>query len=193
MGRTLLNYCCPLWPIFLKVPIHYGYLLRVRSHRSAVVEAIDPFKILPHQLQSSYAVDALMNESLSHYCCAYWPSFRSLPLNSDCLQRGKPQHCLAVEDRPIQNGFHINIKHIQGVGCEYGRVFTLLPPFIGQAFESKYHLDLWLSPKGQSTSQCGGWGYRPIQDGFQYPTHIRCFTTFICCGCAYGCVLSTYM
>ena len=68
-----------------------------------------------------------MNESLSHYCCAYWPSFRSLPLNSDCLQRGKPQHCLAVEDRPSQNGFHINIKHIQGVGCEYGRVFTLLP------------------------------------------------------------------
>ena len=52
MGKTFLNYCCPLWPIFLKVPIHSGYLLRVRSHHSAVVEAIDPFKILPHQDQT---------------------------------------------------------------------------------------------------------------------------------------------
>ena len=51
---------------------------------------------------------------------------------------------------------------------------------------------IWANLSWYVMVKWGDWGYRP----YPYSSHIhiiyiRCLTTFICCGCAYGCVHTT--
>jgi hypothetical protein len=53
-------------------------------------------------------------------------------------------------------------------------------------------LEIWATPRQQVIVNFGAWGCTPNP----YSSHInviyiRCLTTFICCGCAYGCVPTT--
>ena len=69
-------------------------------------------------LQPSVAVDVYKDKSLPHYHSSLIVKTFGIQ-NSGCLLRSKPQpeaqHGAVLEDRPIQDGSHINVKHIYGV------------------------------------------------------------------------------
>jgi hypothetical protein len=100
--------------------------------------------------------------------------------------------------RPNQNWSHINVRHTQDVwqpsyvvdvnmdvtlehyGCSFWPSFGKSPRNLGNSWATNDGEVRWLRLYPQS---------RLIP--YQCQTHARWLTTFICCGCEYGCFLTT--
>ena len=89
-----------------------------------------------------------------------------------------------------------NVKHIKGVwqnficcGCAFGCVLTILPP-LSSAKVLEFYQEYWMLLGNKSQPQ----HYDVVEALhsfiWQCETYKKCLTSVICCGCAYGCVLT---
>jgi hypothetical protein len=124
MYDSIPYYSCSHWPSFLNLPWKFFYLPRGKPRHSAVVEAINPFTWAPTSMPNTYK--AFHNLHMLWMCIWMSPyhvttdpvvqAFGSEIKNSGYLPRGKPQRSAVVEAiNHIQDGSHINVKHIQSV------------------------------------------------------------------------------
>ena len=85
-----------------------------------MIEAVDPFKIDLISILTIYEVFNILH--MLWMCIRICPyqvpvavvlaQIQNLPMNWGLLQGDKQWSSAMIEDRPIQDGSHINVKHI---------------------------------------------------------------------------------
>ena len=139
------------------------------------------FKVFPWILDTSQGANHMIMRWLRLYTHSKWLPhqnqthmvFLMLHMMWMCVQI--PQHSgviMAIDpfkmaSTSISNTYEVLQTPISMCcGCAYGHTLQVQLPLLGWPSVWKVHIILRLPIEGQTTVQCGSWGYRPIQDDF---------------------------
>jgi hypothetical protein len=149
--------------------------------------------------QPLYAVDVHMDVYPPRYGCSCRPSFWNFARNmgdSQAISHGEMQW-LRLHTQPIYPS-HIKYIYIKGVRHPLYAVdmhMDVSPPRYGCSCRPSFWNFVRILGYSQAISdgemRCLRLHTQPIFISHQCYIYKRCLTTFICCGCAYGCVPTT--
>jgi len=152
--------------------------------------------------QTLYAMDGYMDPSSTHFQCTCWLRFwisLAKILSGSLLGRNQCYYVLIQACDPTQNESYIQVRHMSGVwqpfyamdGCmSQSSLFSVYLSTEIFRFWPKSFVTAW----PQHMVLCTDSGSRPHLEWIIHPcqTYIRCLTTFICNGWAYGSIITPF-